>query len=158
MKSIILTYPSFQTLPKAIKQMLVASESDFFSDAKPARTAGGPGKLGHRQLFPALARIHERHRAKMFIKRLKTIGVSGISLHSYRYAWAERAMEAGYPERFAMQALGHTSKAVHRALREEDPGNIAAIGGLRKTPDQTGGSRPRNDYRSLSKLNHCRLT
>jgi hypothetical protein len=49
MKSIILTYPSFQTLPKAIKQMLVASESDFFSDAKPARTAGGPGKLGHRQ-------------------------------------------------------------------------------------------------------------
>src|ERR1017187_9425073 len=115
MKSIILTYPSFQTLPKAIKQMLVASESDFFSDAKPARTAGGPGKLGHRQLFPALARIHERHRAKMFIKRLKTIGVSGISLHSYRYAWAERAMEAGYPERFAMQALGHTSKAIHRA-------------------------------------------
>lgn len=24
-------------------------------------------------------------------------------------------MEAGYPERFAMQALGHSSKAVHRA-------------------------------------------
>jgi len=46
------------------------------------------------QLFPALARIHERHRAKMFIKRLKTVGITGISLHSYRYAWAERAMEA----------------------------------------------------------------
>jgi integrase len=67
------------------------------------------------ELFPTLARIHERHRAKMFIKRLKTIGVSGVSLHSYRYAWAERAKEAGYPERFAMQALGHSSKAVHRA-------------------------------------------
>jgi len=67
------------------------------------------------ELFPALARIHERHRAKMFIKRLKTVGISGVSLHSYRYAWAERAMEAGYLERFAMQALGHSSKAVHRA-------------------------------------------
>jgi integrase len=67
------------------------------------------------ELFPALARIHERHRAKMFIKRLKTVGITGVSLHSYRYAWAERAKEAGYPERFAMQALGHSSKAVHRA-------------------------------------------
>jgi integrase len=71
------------------------------------------------ELFPALARIHERHRAKMFIKRLKTVGISGVSLHSYRYAWAERAMEAGYPERFAMQALGHTSKAVHRAYAKK---------------------------------------
>jgi integrase len=70
-------------------------------------------------LFPALARIHERHRAKMFIKRLKTVGVSGVSLHSYRYAWAERAKEAGYPERFAMQALGHSSKAVHRAYAKK---------------------------------------
>jgi len=60
-------------------------------------------------LFPALARIHERHRSKLFIKRLATVGISGVSLHSYRYAWAERAMEAGYPERFAMQALGHPS-------------------------------------------------
>jgi len=36
-------------------------------------------------------------------------------LHSYRYAWAERAQIAGYPERFAQLELGHTSKAVHRA-------------------------------------------
>jgi integrase len=66
-------------------------------------------------LFPALARIHERHRSRMFIKRLATVGISGVSLHSYRYAWAERAKAAGYPERFAMQALGQSSKAVHRA-------------------------------------------
>lgn len=66
-------------------------------------------------LFPALARINECHRAKMFIKRLATVGISGVSLHSYRYAWAERAKTCGYPERFAMQALGHSSKAVHRA-------------------------------------------
>ena len=66
-------------------------------------------------LFPNQARLHERHRSKQFSKRLATVGITGVSLHSYRYAWAERAMESGYPERFAMQALGHTSKAVHRA-------------------------------------------
>jgi integrase len=70
-------------------------------------------------LFPALARIHERHRAKLFLKRLATVGIKGVSLHSYRYAWAERAKENGYPERFAMQALGHSSKAVHRAYAKK---------------------------------------
>jgi integrase len=43
------------------------------------------------------------------------LGIKGVSLHSYRYAWAERAKKAGYPERFAQEALGHNSKAVHRA-------------------------------------------
>jgi hypothetical protein len=28
---------------------------------------------------------------------------------------AERALKCGFPERFAQQALGHNSKAVHRA-------------------------------------------
>jgi len=41
--------------------------------------------------------------------------ILGVSLHSYRYAWAERALKCGYPERFAQQALGHNSKAVHHA-------------------------------------------
>ena len=41
--------------------------------------------------------------------------IEGITLHSYRYAWAERAKSCGYPERFAQQALGHNSEAVHRA-------------------------------------------
>lgn len=36
-------------------------------------------------------------------------------MHSYRYAWAEMAKIAGMPERFAQAALGHSSKAVHRA-------------------------------------------
>jgi hypothetical protein len=43
------------------------------------------------------------------------IGIHGVTLHSYRYAWAERAKVAGMPERFAQEALGHNSKAVHRA-------------------------------------------
>ncbi|MGA9451829.1 MAG: tyrosine-type recombinase/integrase [Verrucomicrobiia bacterium] len=69
--------------------------------------------FGH--LFPRQAQLHEKHRAKLFNRRCQLLGIKGISLHSYRYAWAERAKVAGYPERFAQQALGHSSMAVHRA-------------------------------------------
>ena len=47
------------------------------------------------------------------------MGIKGISLHSYRHAWAERARKAGYPERFAQEALGHNSKAIHRAYAKK---------------------------------------
>jgi hypothetical protein len=40
-------------------------------------------------------------------------------LHSYRYAWAERAKTVGYPERFAQEALGHNCKAVPRAYAKQ---------------------------------------
>jgi hypothetical protein len=43
------------------------------------------------------------------------LGITGVTLHSPRCAWAERAKTAGYPERFAQEALGHNSKAAHRA-------------------------------------------
>jgi integrase len=66
-------------------------------------------------LFPKLILAQEKHRAKEFRRRCNGLGITGISLHSYRYAWAERAKTAGYPERFAQLALGHNSKAVHRA-------------------------------------------
>jgi integrase len=66
-------------------------------------------------LFPKLAIMHEKHRAKEFRRRCQGLGIHGVSLHSYRYAWAERAKVAGYPERFAQEALGQNSKAVHRA-------------------------------------------
>jgi len=35
-KSIMVTYPDFQSLPKGIKKMLVTSESVFFGDARTA--------------------------------------------------------------------------------------------------------------------------
>ncbi len=70
-------------------------------------------------LFPRLSQLHEKHRAKLFRRRCDTVGVVGVSLHSYRYAWAERAKVAGYPERFAQEALGHNSAAVHRAYAKK---------------------------------------
>lgn len=54
-------------------------------------------------------------RATEFKQRCDGLDIKGVSLHSYRYAWAERALRCGYPERFAQQALGHNSKAVHHA-------------------------------------------
>jgi integrase len=66
-------------------------------------------------LFPNHRLLTEGHRAKEFWRACRRAGVSGVSLHCYRYAWAERAKVCGYPERFAQEALGHQSKAVHRA-------------------------------------------
>jgi integrase len=54
-------------------------------------------------------------RSAEFFYLCRRLKIKGVSLHSYRYAWAERAKSCGYPERFAQQALGHNSKAVHRA-------------------------------------------
>jgi len=66
-------------------------------------------------LFPYLSRVRPGDRATEFKQRCQQLGIHGVTLHSYRYAWAERAKAAGYPERFAQEALGHNSKAVHRA-------------------------------------------
>ena len=70
-------------------------------------------------LFPQIVQWKESDRAKAFIRRLRLVGVSGVSLHSYRYAWAERAKTCGFPERFAQEALGHGSKAVARAYAKK---------------------------------------
>lgn len=66
-------------------------------------------------LFPYLSRVRAGDRATEFKQRCVGLGIKGVTLHSYRYAWAERAKTAGYPERFAQEALGHNSKAVHRS-------------------------------------------
>jgi integrase len=91
-------------------------------DAEPARITIGPRletllkQLPQEgALFPKLGKTSASDRAAEFSRRCKTVGIEGVSLHSYRYAWAERAYEHGYPERFAQAALGHSSKAVHQA-------------------------------------------
>jgi len=66
-------------------------------------------------LFPNWGKVSNGDRAAEFRRRCRILKIEGVSLHSYRYAWAERAKSAGYPERFAMQHLGHNSNAVTRA-------------------------------------------
>lgn len=57
-------------------------------------------------LFPRMAAMRAGKRSELFKARRNRAGITGVTMHSYRYAWAERAYEAGMPERYAM--------AVHR--------------------------------------------
>jgi integrase len=70
---------------------------------------------GSGPLFPYLRTVRAGDRATEFKQRCDGLGIKGVSLHSYRYAWAERAKTAGYPERYAQVNLGHNSKAMTRA-------------------------------------------
>lgn len=66
-------------------------------------------------LFPKIRQESAKMRAAEFRRRRRIAGVSGVTLHSYRYSWAQRAKSCGYPQRFAQEALGHNSRAVHEA-------------------------------------------
>ncbi len=66
-------------------------------------------------IFPRLRMLSEDERASHFRKVCLRSEIKGVTLHSYRYAWAERAQCAGMPEREAMAHLGHSSRAVHQA-------------------------------------------
>ena len=84
------------------------------------RPATGP-------LFPKLNLLPCTRRGSVFRRRCQRLGIQGVTLHSYRYAWAERAKSCGYPERFAQEALGHGSKAVHRAYAKKAQVNLPPL-------------------------------
>ena len=95
-------------------------------------------------LFPYLSRVRAGDRATEFKQRCKQLKILGVTLHSYRYAWAERAKTAGYPERFAQEALGHNSKAVHRAYAKRALVKIPSLEEYEKRnePQPTPTARP----------------
>jgi len=70
-------------------------------------------------LFPYLCSVREADRATEFKQRCVGLGIHGVTLHNYRYGWAERSADAGYPERYAQRVLGQNSKAVHRAYAKK---------------------------------------
>ncbi len=70
-------------------------------------------------LFPTICKTTSNDRSAEFRRRCRLLAIDGISLHSYRHAWAERAKSAGYPQRFAQAALGHSSRAVHEAYARD---------------------------------------
>ena len=78
-------------------------------------------------LFPNILKSRESDRATCFKRRCTLCGIFGVTLHSYRYAWAERARTAGVPERFAQEALGHNSAAVHRAYAKKAKVKIPSL-------------------------------
>lgn len=103
-------------------------------------------------LFPRIAELHEKHRAKLFNRRRRLAGVNGVSLHSYRYAWAERAMACGYPERFAQAALGHNSKAVHRAYARHAEFTLPALEEYEREASHRRAGRVRSNPESSPAL------
>lgn len=66
-------------------------------------------------LFPNIKATSAKGRSAEFRRRCRFAGIAGVSLHSYRHAWAQRAKACGYPQRFAQEAFGHSSRAVHEA-------------------------------------------
>jgi integrase len=78
-------------------------------------------------LFPKIAAESAGARSAEFCRRCWVAGVTGVSLHCYRYAWAERARRCGYPLRFAQEALGHKSEAVHRSYARQGAGEIPPL-------------------------------
>ena len=93
---------------KKTKTIAILRFDDAIAEVLRLLPADGP-------LFPYLRTLRAGDRATEFKQRCEGLKIKGVTLHSYRYAWAQRARKAGYPERFAMENLGHNSKAVHWA-------------------------------------------
>jgi integrase len=70
-------------------------------------------------LFANISQIRDAWRSAEFRRRCRLLKIEGVTLHSYRYAWAKRAKQLGMPERFAQGALGHASVAIHREYARE---------------------------------------
>lgn len=70
-------------------------------------------------LLPDVAKMSLENRSRMFRRRCQSLGLKNLSLHCYRYAWAERARKANMPLRAAMETLGHQSRAVHQAYAKK---------------------------------------
>ena len=92
-------------------------------------------------LFPYLRTVRSGDRATEFKQRCNGLGIKGVTLHSYRYAWAERAKTAGYPERFAQVNIGHNSKAMARAYSRKAPVEMPALSEYEKQQKAIIGNR-----------------
>jgi len=93
-------------------------------------------------LFPYLRTVRPGDRATEFKQRCIRVGVEGVSLHSYRYAWAERARKCGYSWRrqqhrgpaHSRRLLGPTtgptathSRATHSNSRQSLPARMKRL-------------------------------
>jgi hypothetical protein len=65
-------------------------------------------------MFPYLSRVRANDRATEFRSLCRQLGISGVTLHSYRYAWAERAKTVGY-------SVGCAALRVPTAQKLENP-------------------------------------
>lgn len=93
-------------------------------------------------LFPKLNARSSSERSAEFRRRCRLLGLHQISLHSYRYGWAERARSVGYPERWAQNALGHSSRAVHAAYARGSTAICPPMEAFANLPNHNSTNRP----------------
>jgi integrase len=96
---------------------------------------------GSGPLFPYLRSVRAGDRATEFKQRCDGLGIKGVSLHRYRYAWAERAKTAGYPERYAQVNLGHNSNAMTRAYSRKAEVEMPSLSEYERQQKSIIGSR-----------------
>jgi len=109
------------------RKLLVFRRAKLKSDKPPARIRIGPAleellkRLpSHGPLFPKISKEKTNRRSGDFWRRCRRLGFPpGCVLHSYRYAWIQRAAQAGMPERYAMAMMGHQSRMVHESYAEK---------------------------------------
>ena len=71
--------------------------------------------------FPEVRSESSTQRAAKFKRLCSKLGIMDVTLHSYRYALAERALWSGMPEREAMSYLGHKNKNRHHGYAKNAP-------------------------------------
>jgi hypothetical protein len=76
-----------ETMGATIKPALIRFGVEIEVILKRRQMSGPP--------FPYLQTVHVGDRATEFKQRCDGLEISGVSLHSYHYAWAERALEYG---------------------------------------------------------------
>ncbi len=60
-------------------------------------------------LFSYLSSVRANDRATEFRSRCRQLGIQGVTLHSYRYAWAERAKGGRLPGKILLKRLWDTA-------------------------------------------------
>ena len=98
----ILSYARSKT--KVVARLAIGDELELILNQLPSKGAW----------FPKIKDNTCNARSAEFSRRKRVAGVEGVSLHSYRYAWAERKAKEGLSERYALAGLGHLSLGNHR--------------------------------------------
>jgi hypothetical protein len=88
-------------------------------------------------------------RTAEFFYHCRSLGINGVSLHSYRYAWAERA-RVRLSRALAQNALGHDSRAVHQAYAK---GGMAVCPSLDEYEETHSANMTMNAQTGLTLLN-----
>src|ERR1039458_4044934 len=89
-------------------------------------------------LFPYLSRVRAGDRATEFGQRCRQLGIKGVTLHSYRYAWAERAKNRWLPGTIRAGGFGAQQQSGASRLRQTCPDENPVAGRLRTTDSRKG--------------------